>query len=222
MGKNNLDSAPHTFITNLWAEKVLELSLIKPQSPSECEKHTIPADFHCWSRRYWESWRTKAMFWSKPRKTDLRGKVGHNEGRGTGSYRSHFLKISLWIPILHILFNCSLVWLLEFFAPILIWFMSQRSHQICFSSEWLGPAPRTWGSLYSSSSSTSSGFFHQSLLSARLKRFVSTLLTLQTNCSRRTMHENVHYLSCCRLAQLKRLFAQYLRPSWRDWGCPQA
>ena len=53
-------------------------------------------------------------------------------GSGTGSYRSHFLKISLWIPILHILFNCSLVWLLEFFAPILIWFMSQRSHQICF------------------------------------------------------------------------------------------
>ena len=34
MGKNNLDSAPHTFITDSWAEKVLELSLIKPQSPS--------------------------------------------------------------------------------------------------------------------------------------------------------------------------------------------
>ena len=80
MGKNNLDSAPHTFITNSWAEKVLELSLIKPQSPSE---HTIQAYFHCWSRRYWESWRTKAIFWFwwKPRKTDLRGKVGHNEGR---------------------------------------------------------------------------------------------------------------------------------------------
>ena len=47
----------------------------------EFEKHTIQADFHCWSRRYWEGWRTKAMFWWKPRKTDLRGKVGHNEGR---------------------------------------------------------------------------------------------------------------------------------------------
>ena len=158
----------------------------------------------------------------KTKKNRPQGKSRPQWGSGTGSYRSHFLKISLWIPILHILFNCSLVWLLEFFAPILIWFTSQRSHQICFSSEWLGPAPRTWGSLYFSSSSTSSGFFHQSLLSARLKRFVSTLLTLQTNCLRWTKHENVYYLSCCRLAQLKRLFAQYLRPSWRDWGCPQA